>query len=100
MKFYISRSESIINNLLVEVESLTYRIKNIKQTYLMTYNKGLRERLIKENKTLLERLNEISSIATLIKKREPEQISLSSLLVEKCKRTNNEINLSGNLFFH
>ena len=99
MKLYIRRSESIINNLLEEVESLTSRVKHIKLTYMKTSNNRLRERLINENKTLLERLNEIFSMAELIEKRTAEKLSLSSLLVEKCRRTVSEINLSRHLFF-
>ena len=82
----------------MEVDSLTYRLKNIKQAYENTTHNGLRERLISENHTISKRLNEITSIAKTLKKRSTEQISFSSLLLEKCSRNINEIKIK-NLFF-
>ena len=93
------RSESIINNLLIEVESLSYRITNIHQAYFNTSHAGLRERLFDENKNISQRLNEIFSIAKVLKNRNNENISFSSLLVEKCKRTIDQKRIEKNLFF-
>ena len=56
------KSESIINNLLIEVDSLSYRITNIHQAYFNTSHVGLRDRLFYENKNISQRLNEIFSI--------------------------------------
>ena len=92
-------SECILNNLLLEIESLSSRLKNIQQTYLNISNDGLKERLIIENLTIFERVYEISSIAKNLDKRTNEKISFSSLLVEKCKRTINEMKIIKNLFF-
>ena len=92
-------SECILNNLLLEIESLSSRLKNIQQTYLNISNDGLKERLIIENLTIFERVYEISSIAKKLDKRTNEKISFSSLLVEKCKRTINEMKIINNLFF-
>ena len=92
-------SESIINSLLLEVDSLTHRLKNIKQTYSNTAHNGLRERLIYENKKILQRINEIFSIAKELNKRTNKKISFSNLLVEKCKRTISETKIEMNLFF-
>ena len=92
-------SECILNNLLLEIESLSSRLKNIQQTYLNISNDGLKERLIIENLTIFERVYEISSIAKNLDKRTNEKISFSSLLVEKCKRTINEMKIINNLFF-
>ena len=92
-------SESIINNLLIEVDSLSYRITNIKQAYSNTVNLGLRERLFHENKNISQRLNEIFSIAKQLKNRNNENISFSSLLVEKCKRSIDQKRIEKNLFF-
>ena len=92
-------SECILNNLLLEIESLSSRLKNIQQTYLNISNDGLKERLIIENLTIFERVYEISSIAKKLDKRANEKISFSSLLVEKCKRTINEMKIINNLFF-
>ena len=92
-------SECIINNLLLEIESLSIRLKNIHQSFWNISHNGLKERLISENKTIYERVNEIYSIAKLLEKRSKEQLSLSSLLVEKCRRTAIEIRIKRNLFF-
>ena len=93
------RSESIVNNLLSEVDSLSNRITNIHQTYLNTSHLGLRERLFYENKNISARLNEIFSIAKVLKDRNNENISFSNLLVEKCERTIAQIRIEKNLFF-
>ena len=93
------KSESIINNLLIEVDSLSHRIINIHQTYFRTSHEGLRERLFEENKNISLRLNEIFSIAKLFKDRNNEIISFSSLLVEKCERTIVQKKIKKNLFF-
>ena len=92
-------SESIINNLLMEVDSLSCRITNIHQTYLNTSHLGLRERLFYENKSISQRINEIFSIAKILKDRCNENISFSSLLVEKCERTIAKKRIEKNLFF-
>ena len=94
------RSESIVNNLLIEVDSLCYRLKNIKQAYSNTSHVGLRERLFYENKSISLRLDEIFSIAKILRKRANKNISFSSLLVEKCQRTIAQKRLDKNLFFH
>ena len=93
------KSESIINNLLIEVDSLSYRITNISRAYLNTSHKGLQYRLFDENKNILQRLNEIFLIAKLLKNRNNENISFSSLLIEKCKRTIDQKRIEKNLFF-
>ena len=95
----MKNSECIINNLTEEIESLSYRLKNIQQTYLNTSHIGLRERLIIENLTILERVHEISSIAKSLENRKQEEISFSSLLVEICKRTIADMKIKRNLFF-
>ncbi len=92
------KTESIINNLLMEVDSLSNRITNIHQAYCNTSHMGLRERLFYENKMISQRLNDIFSIAKLLKNRNNENISFSSLLVEKCVRTIDQ-KIEKNLFF-
>ena len=93
------RSESIINNLLSEVDSLSNRIPNIKQAYYNTAHDGLRKRLIYENKKILQRLNEINSIAKVLRNRTIEKISFSSLLAEKCERAIAKKRIGNDLFF-
>ena len=95
----MNKSDSIINNLLIEVDSLSWRITNIYQAYFNTSNGGLRERLFDENEDILERLNEIFSIAKVLKDRNNENISFSSLLVEKCERTIAQKRVEKDLFF-
>ena len=93
------KTESIINNLLFELDSLSYRITNIHQAYCNTSHTGLRERLFDENKNISQRLYEISSIAKVLKDRNNENVSFSSLLVEKCERTISQTRIRKNLFF-
>ena len=83
----------------MEVDSLSNRIANIKQAYLNTTHVGLRKRLFDENKNISQRLNEIFSIAKVLKNRNNENISFSSLLVEKCKRAIDQTRIEKNLFF-
>ncbi len=83
----------------MEVDSLSYRITNIHQAYFNTSHVGLRDRLFYENKNISQRLNEISSISIVLKNRNNENISFSSLLVEKCKRTIAQTKIQRNLFF-
>ena len=92
-------SQSITNNLLIEVDVLTTRLRNIRQSLKTTHNKALRERLIFENKNIFKRLNEISKIAELLNKKKNEKINFSKLLVEITKRTLNENKFRNNLFF-
>ena len=93
------KSESIINNLLIEVDSLTYRLRNIKQSYKTTTNIGLRKRLIIENKSILKRIDEINKLAKFLHNITKEKLSFSSLLIEKTKRTLKESKREINLFF-
>ena len=94
------KSESIVSNLLMEVDSLSYRMTNIEQVYSNTSHLVLRERLINENKSISLRLKEIFLIAKELKDRTNEKISCSNLLLEKCKRTIFQRGLGKNLFFH
>ena len=93
------RSESIINNLLREVDLLSCRITNIQQAYCNTAHFGLRQRLFCENKIISQRIGEIFLIAKELKKVKNENISFSSLLLEKCKRIIYKNRVEKNLFF-
>ena len=96
----MKESQSLTNNLLMEVEVLSNRLRNIKQSYKSTENKALKVRLFSENKNLFKRVNEIYKIAELLNKNNPENINFSNLLVEITKRTLNENKFESNLFFH
>ena len=92
-------SESIINNLLIEVDSLTCRLRSIKLSFQTISNDRLKERLIYENKSIFERVNDINKTALYLNRSGNEKISFSSLLLEKSRRTLKEISTESNLFF-
>ena len=93
------RSETIINNLLIEIDSLCCRLTNIQQTFCNTSHARLRERLIYENKNITQRISEIYMISKELNKRNKENISFSSLLLEKCERAICQNKSQKNLFF-
>ena len=95
----MKESQSLTNNLLMEVDVLSNRLRNIKQSYKTTENKALKERLFSENKNIFKRVNEIYKIAELLNKNNTDNINFSNLLVEKTKRTLNENKFESNLFF-
>tara|TARA_B100002051_G_scaffold181697_1_gene172064 strand:- start:187 stop:441 length:255 start_codon:yes stop_codon:yes gene_type:complete len=83
----------------MEVDLLSNRLRNIKQSFKTTHNKGLKERLFSENKNIFKRVREIYKIAELLNKKTNEKINFSYLLVEKTKRTMYENKFESNLFF-
>jgi len=83
----------------MEVDVLSNRLRNIKQSFKTTNNKGLKERLVSENKSIFKRVNEIYKIAEILNKRSSGKINFSILLFEKTKRTLNENKFESNLFF-
>ena len=95
----MKESQSLTNNLLMEVDLLSNRLRNIKQSFKSTHNKVLKERLFSENKTIFKRVNEIYKIAKLLDKKTNEKINFSNLLVEITKRTLDENKFESNLFF-
>ena len=95
----MKESQSVTNSLLIEVDILSNRLKNIKQSFKTTNNKALKERLFLENKNIFKRVNEIYKIAELLNKKNNEKINFSNLLVEITKRTLNENKFESNLFF-
>ena len=95
----MKESQSITNNLLIEVDVLSNRLRNIKQSFITTQNKGLKDRLFSENKNIFRRVNEILKIAELLNKTSAEKFNFSNLLLEKTKRTLNENKFESNLFF-
>ena len=95
----MKESQSITNNLLIEVDVLNNRLRNIRQSFKTTHNKALKERLFSENKNIFKRVNEISKIAELLSKKNNQKINFSRLLVELTKRTLNENKFESNLFF-
>ena len=94
----MQESQSLTNNLLMEVDVLSNRLRNIKQYYKTTENKALNGRLFSENNNIFKRVNEIYKIAKLLNKNN-EEINCSNLLFEITKRTLNENKFESNLFF-
>ena len=94
----MKESQSVTNSLLIEVDFLSNRLKNIKKSFKTTNNKALKERLFLENKNIFKRVNEIYKIADFLKKQSNEKINFSNLLVETTKRTLNENRFKSNLF--
>ena len=95
----MKESQSLTNNLLMEVDTLSIRLRNIKQSYKTTANKALKERLFDENKNIFKRVNEIYKIAELLNKKTKQRINFSNLLFEITKRTLIENKFESNLFF-
>ena len=95
----MKESQSLTNNLLMEVYFLSNRLRNIKQSYKTTENEALKERLFTENKNIFKRVNEIHKISELLIKKNNEKINFSNLLFEKTKRALNENKFESNLFF-
>ena len=95
----MQESQSVTNSLLIEVDILSNRLKNIKQSFKITNNKALKERLFLENKNIFKRVNEIHKIAELLNKKNNEKINYPKLLVEASKRILNENKFESNLFF-
>ena len=95
----MKESQSLTNSLLIEVDILSNRLKNIKRSFKTTNHKALKERLFSENKNIFKRVNEIYRIAELLNKNKTEKINFSNLLVEITKRTLNENKFESNLFF-
>ena len=83
----------------MEVDFLSNRLRNIKQSYQTTENKALKGRLFIENKNIFKRVKEIYKISELLNKNNGK-INFSNLLFEITKRTLNENKLESNLFFH
>ena len=83
----------------MEVDVLSNRLRNIKQSFKTTQNRALKERLFSENKYIFKRVGEIHKIAELLNKKNNETFNFSKLLVETTKRTLNENNFETNLFF-
>ena len=94
----MNESQSLTNNLLMEVDFLSNRLRNIKQSYKTTGNKALKGRLFIENKNIFKRVKEIYKIAELLNKNNGK-VNFSNLLFEITKRTLNENKFESNLFF-
>ncbi len=95
----MKESQSLTNSLLMEVDVLSNRLRNIKQSFKTTSNRALKERLFSENNNIFKRVKEIYKIAEILNKRNNEKLNFSKLLVEITKRILNESKFESNLFF-
>ena len=95
----MKESQTLTNNLLMEVDVLSSRLRNIKQSFKSTSNAAFKDRLFSENKNIFKRIKEIYKIAELLKKRNNEKINFSNMLFEITKRALNENEFESNLFF-
>ena len=80
----MNESLSLTNNLLMEVEALSNRLRNIKRSF---------------NKNIFKRVKEIYKIAELLSNKSNGKINFSNLLLEITRRTLNENKFESNLFF-
>ena len=78
--------------------NVTYRLRNIKQSYKTTVNLQLKKRLNNEKNIIYNRVNEIFKVSKNIHKHSKDDISLSALLLEISKRSLKEIKSESNLF--
>ena len=95
----MKESQSITNSLLIEVDLLSNRLRNIKLSSKTIHNNGLKERLFSENRTIFKRVREIHKIAKILNKKNNGKINFSNLLFEITQRTLNENKFESNLFF-
>ena len=95
----MNRSECLISSLIIELDSLTSRINNINLAFSRTSHNKLRDRLLFENNNIFKSIEEINKLSEFLVERSQEEIGLSALLQEKCKRSIYEINIKRNLFF-
>jgi hypothetical protein len=95
----MKESQSLTNDFLMEVDVLSNRLRNIKQSLKTTDNQAFKERLFSENRNIYKRVCEIQKIAGLLNKNN-EKFNFSKLLLETTKRTLNKNKFENNLFFH
>ena len=80
-------SESIVENLLIEIEMINSRISKLLLNYNQTSNLELKKRLYREHRDLSNRLSEINSISNAICTLSKKEISLSNLLLVQSNRS-------------
>tara|TARA_B100000073_G_C23298950_1_gene397803 strand:- start:165 stop:449 length:285 start_codon:yes stop_codon:yes gene_type:complete len=86
MKLATNLSESIVENLLIELDSINYRMRTIEKSHEQINNFNLKRRLKLEHEFLKNRIHEITIISKNISASRNEPLSISKLLLEKTKR--------------
>ncbi len=92
-------SEIIIQSVFKEIEMITKRIFAIKNTFYQTNNTELRKRLSKEYSYLFRKFIDLKSKVFLFKRQHKDNLSYSSILLEKYSRYEKLIFQNNNLFF-
>ena len=87
MKIKAEVSESIVENLLIEIEMINSRISKLLLNYNQTSNLELKKRLYREHRDLSNRLCEINSISNVICTLSTKEISLSNLLLVQSNKS-------------
>ena len=93
------KSETIVENLFKELDFIILRSRAIRLSVQGTNNISLKNRLKKEFMALNCRLVNIQSTILDIYKFTNVEVSLSGLLLEKCKRINSQVYDNRELFF-
>jgi len=92
-------SEILIQSMSKEIEFITKRIMTIKKGFYQTSNISLRKRLSNEYLYLFDKFVNLKGKVSLFKIQNNNNISYSSILIEKYKRCERLIYQNNNLFF-
>ena len=92
------KSEILIQSLSIDIENITKRIFAIKSVFYQTSCISLRKRLANEYSYLSSTFDDIKAKVILFKKNNKDNISYSSILLEKCRRCEKLIYQNSNLF--
>ena len=93
------KSEILIQSVSKEIEIITKRIFAIKNAFYQTNNINLRKRLSNEYSFLFNRFLDLKSKVFLLKRKNKDTLSYSSILYEKYSRCEKLIFQNNNLFF-
>ena len=74
-----------------QIDRIYYRLNAIQKTYKNINNLNLKNRLIKEYKSLKMNFFKMKSLVKLMEQSSSDKFSISKLLDEKCTRCENEI---------
>ena len=92
-------SEILIQSVCDEIEIITKRIFTIKNVFYQTRSIALRKRLSDEYSYLFREFVDLKNKVFLLKKKNRDNLSYSSILCEKYNRCEKFINKNNNLFF-
>ena len=96
---FSQKSEILLQSLSKDIETINKRISAIKNVFYKTSNKALRIRLSNEYSFLHKKFVELKPKINLFKTNKNNNLSYSSLLLEKYKRCEKLIYKNNNLFF-